>query len=219
MSHKSINFILIQYLMRKKYHKMTKLRLDKGRIIQKLKTRETLIFKANELLKNGSLSSIEQVAKEAGISKATAYRYFTNLDSLKREASLQLKAETPDNIFADIAPNDLKARLQRLIDYHYHLFTENENEFRLFLSSVIGESVSKKNHTSRCGRRIAIITEALQPIRSTIPKKEFDYMVNALSLVFGIESITIYKDLCVLDNREVLKNWKWTVNRIVFGTT
>lgn len=196
---------------------MTKLRLDKGRIIQKLKTREALINRANELLKSGLLSSIEQVAREARISKATAYRYFTNLDSLKREASLQLKAETADNIFGDIADDDLQARLQRLVDYHYHLFTENEDEFRLFLSSVIGESVSNKDHPPRGGRRIAIVTEALQPVRSSLPPKVFDYMVNALSLVFGIESITIYKDLCGLTNKDILENWKWTVDRIVFG--
>jgi AcrR family transcriptional regulator len=196
---------------------MMKLGLDKGRIIQKLKTREALIFKANELLKKGSIASIEQVAREADISKATAYRYFTNLDSLKREASLQLKAETSENIFADLAENDLIARLQRLIDYHYHLFTENEDEFRLFLSSVISESISNKSNYSRGGRRIAIITGALEPVRSSTPKKEFDYMVNALSLVFGIESVTILKDLCGLDNQAILKNWQWTVNRVVFG--
>jgi AcrR family transcriptional regulator len=194
---------------------MTKLQLNSGRVLQKLKTREALVNKANELLKRGSLNSIEQAAKDAGISKATAYRYFTNLESLKREAALQLKSESPTNLFSAIASDDLPARLNRLIAYHYHLFTENEDEFRLFLGSVITESVTNRNVNQRGGRRIAMIREALLPLKATVTKTEFDHMVNSLSLVFGIESITILKDLCGLNNKAILKNWRWTVNRIV----
>ena len=194
---------------------MTKLQLDKGRIIQKLKTRETLISKANELLKKGNLNSIEQAAKEAGISKATAYRYFTKLDALKREASLQLKSEKPGDLFKDLPEDDIKPRLDRLINYHFKLFIENENEFRLFLSSVIGESLIDNQTQLRGGRRIALIAEALAPLKNAVSKCEFDHMVYALSLVFGIESIIILRDLCKLDNNGILENWQWTVAKIV----
>jgi AcrR family transcriptional regulator len=194
---------------------MTKLQLDKGRIIQKLKTREALVLKANELLRKGNLTSIEQAAREAGISKATAYRYFTKLDALKREASLQLKAEKPEDLFKDLPTDNIKLRIDRLIDYHFRLFIENEDEFRLFLSSVIGESLTDSDTQLRGGRRIALITEALAPLSNNLSKSEFDHMVYALSLVFGIESITILRDLCKLDNNDILKNWKWTVARIV----
>jgi AcrR family transcriptional regulator len=194
---------------------MAKLQLDSGRVLQKLKTREALVSKANELLKKGGLNSIEQVAKDAGISKATAYRYFTNLQSLKREAALQLKAESPANLFADLAPDDLSGRLNRLINYHFHLFIENEDEFRLFLGSVITESVTNRDVNQRAGRRVAMIREALQPLIGSISKPEFDHLVNSLCLVFGIESITILKDLCELSDEAILENWRWTVNRLV----
>jgi AcrR family transcriptional regulator len=193
---------------------MTKLTLNEGRITQKLKTREALINKANELLKKGLLNSIEQVAQEAGISKATAYRYFTNLDSLKREASLQLKSEHPKNLFSDLATEDLGGRLRRLIDYHYHLFIENEDEFRLFLGSVISESVSDRSVNQRGGRRVAMIREALEPLKGKYKTADMDHMVNALSLVFGIESIIILKDLNGLSNEAILQNWRWTVRKI-----
>jgi AcrR family transcriptional regulator len=198
---------------------MSKLELNSGRIIQKLKTREKLVFKANELLKEGNLTSIEQAAREAGISKATAYRYFTKLDALKREASLQLKAERPEDLFKDLPDHLLDKRLERLINYHFHLFIENEQEFRLFLSSVIGESLHDNHASLRGGRRIALITEALFPLKKTVSKNEFDQMVYALSLVFGIESITILRDLCKLDNNGILENWRWTVAKIVYQNT
>lgn len=194
---------------------MARLTLNEGRITQKLKTREVLISKANELLKRGSLISVEQAAKDAGISKATAYRYFTSLEALKREASLQLKAEQSENLFSDLGAEDLPGRLNRLIEYHYHLFLENEDEFRLFLGSVITESVSNRAVNQRGGRRIVMIREALEPLKGRCKKAEIDFMVNALSLVFGIESIIILKDLNGLSNEAIFQTWKWTVNRIV----
>lgn len=196
---------------------MSKLELNRGRIVQKLKTRELLIFKANKLLKEGQLTSIEQVAKEAGISKATAYRYFTKLDALKREASLQLKAEQPQDLFKDLPCHCLDKRLERLIDYHFQLFIENEQEFRLFLSTVISDSLSGNHNNLRGGRRIALIEEALSSLKTTLPEHEFNQIVYALSMVFGIESVTILRDLCKLDNKGILENWRWTVNKIVFS--
>jgi len=200
--------------MIKKSHK-AKLALDSGRIIQKLKTREALVKKANELLKNGDLISISGVAQAAGISKATAYRYFTTVEALVREASLQLKASNKADIFAGVDSMDLENRLLRLIDYHFKLFTENEQEFRLFLSAVIGDSVKNEERPSRGGRRIELIIEALAPIRNKVASEEFQQLVYSLTLVFGIESITILRDLCRLDNDAILKNWKWTVTQLV----
>lgn len=196
---------------------MGQLSLDNGRIEQKLKTRERLIAMANTLLLQGQDISVELVAREAGISKATAYRYFTGSDALKREASLQLKAKTSDDLFADLSETDLPGRINRLIDYHFELFTKNETEFRLFLSSVIGESIDPKSGYSRAGRRIILIEEALKPLKETLSPATFQQMVLALSVFFGIESITILKDLCKLNNEAVLKTWRWSVHRIVFG--
>jgi AcrR family transcriptional regulator len=194
---------------------MSKLLLDCGRIVQKLKTREVLLTEANRLLKQGKAIKVEEVAKNAGISKATAYRYFSDAESLKREASLQLKSLSSDDLFKGVREDDLKGRLRKLIDYHYRLFTKNETEFRLFLSSVIGESVSNKKNYTRGGRRIALIEEALKPLRGSIRKSVFDKLVASLSLILGIESVTILKDLCGLDNAGVLEQWKWMTQRLV----
>lgn len=195
---------------------MSKLSLDGGRVEQKLKTREKLLAVANTLLLQGKEISVELVAKEAGISKATAYRYFTGTSSLKREASLQLKAQTSDDLFAGISEKDLKARVNKLIDYHFDLFTKNETEFRLFLSSVISESIHPESGYSRAGRRIVLIEEALKPLRKTLSPATFRRMVNTLAVFFGIESVTVLKDLCQLDNKAVLETWRWAVHRIVF---
>jgi len=55
---------------------MTKLGLDKGRIIQKLKTREALIDKANELLKNGVNSQYRAGCQGGGYIKGNGLPLF-----------------------------------------------------------------------------------------------------------------------------------------------
>lgn len=195
---------------------MTKLSLEKGRILQKLKTREKLILKANEMLAQGQEINVESVARAADISKATAYRYFSNTQSLQREASLQLKAKTKENLFSDLDESDLRGRIDRLIEYHFNLFIENENEFRLFLSSVISESLTKKGTQSRGGRRISLIEEALKPLKHKLSDDDFDKTVNTLSIFLGIESITVLKDLCRLTEKDVLSTWRWAIYKIVF---
>jgi len=199
------------------FENMPQLLLTKGRIVQKLKTREALISKANEMLKAGSFTGIRAVAKAAGISKATAYRYFSDVEALKREASLQLKAKTSEDLFADLPETDVVARLDRLITYHFDLFTQNEAEFRLFLGSVIQESVTNKKAPSRGGRRIALIEEALKSLQPKLDAQRWDHIVNSLSVFFGIESVTVLKDVCGLTDQGVLATWKWAVAGLVYG--
>jgi len=170
---------------------------------------------ANAMLVEGSTISIEQVAKRAEVSKATAYRYFSSKDVLQKEASLHSQSERKEELFADIRADDLPRRIDKLIDYHYELLTNNEAEFRLFLSAVLKESVQDSENNTRAGRRIMLTEEALRPLQPTTPKPEFEKMVSAISVVLGIESLTVLKDLCQLENAEILEIWKWMINKII----
>lgn len=200
--------------MRKKSHKEKNV-IDSGRIAQKMKTRKRLLIAAHSMILEGEGVNIENVAKRAGMSKATAYRYFSSKDVLRKEAALHFKSQVKENLFSDLGEADLKGRLEKLIQYHFDLLTNNEVEFRLFLSAVMQESVqNKKNHT-RAGRRILLIEEALISLKNTMPKDEFDRIVSAISIILGIESITVLKDLCHLENESIIETWKWMIDKIV----
>lgn len=200
--------------MRKKSHEKKKF-LDSGRIQQKMKTREKLLVAANSILIEGKEVSVEQAAKRASVSKATAYRYFSSKEVLQKEAALHTKSEVKEHLFSELAASDLNGRIEKLIDYHYNILTNNEVEFRLFLSAVMKESVQNQANYSRAGRRVLLIEEALKPLKKTSNKDKFDKMVSAISLILGIESITILKDLCHLGNEEILAHWKWMINKLI----
>ena len=55
---------------------------------QKRRTRKDLLQAGARLLKQGRRPSLEEVAEEALVSRATAYRYFPGVDALLVEASL-----------------------------------------------------------------------------------------------------------------------------------
>lgn len=201
--------------MRKKSHEEENF-INSGRIAQKMKTREKLLLAAHNMIVNGETINIELVAKQANVSKATAYRYFSSKEVLRKEASLHFKSQVKDDLFSDLAEDDLEGRLNRLVQYHFQLLMENETEFRLFLSAVLQESVQTKGNYSRAGRRILLIEEALVSLKAELSSAEFAQRVSAISVVLGIESITILKDLCHLEQENVLETWKWMVHKIVF---
>ncbi|MCP4802019.1 MAG: TetR/AcrR family transcriptional regulator [Flavobacteriaceae bacterium] len=200
--------------MRKKSHKKEDY-LESGRIGQKRKTRELLLATAKKMLVKGENISVEQVALVAGISKATAYRYFSNKDILLKEASLQRGLMDKDDLFGDIDVCNLNARIEKLIDYHFEVLTTNEDVFRLYLGAIMQNSVRDKKNYSRGGKRILLIAEALLPLKKEISKETFDKMVNAISLLMGIESISILKDICGLENGSIQEMWKWMIQKII----
>lgn len=200
--------------MRKKSHEKRR-NIDSGRIAQKMKTREKLLFAANALMINGKEISVEQVAIEAGVSKATAYRYFSSKEILQKEASLHSISENKEDLFSTFDEDDIEGRLEILIQYHHDLLTKNEIEFRLFLSAVMQDSVQNNANYSRAGRRILLIEEALISLKKKTSKERFSKVVSSISVILGIESISVLKDLCGMNNDNILETWKWMIDKII----
>src|SRR3954468_13563930 len=62
--------------------------LSKGRESQKNRTRKALVDAAESLLRAGGQPTVTEAAEAAGISRATAYRYFPTQDMLLAEVAL-----------------------------------------------------------------------------------------------------------------------------------
>ena len=82
--------------------------LKTGRTKQKLGTRNLILKTAQKFLNEGSDFNLEDIAKEAGISRATVYRYFSNIDILAAEAGLDIKTKHPTEIYEDVLGKDLE---------------------------------------------------------------------------------------------------------------
>jgi AcrR family transcriptional regulator len=69
------------------------------RTSQKQRTRQDLLQAASRLMAQGHLPKVADVAKEALVSRATAYRFFSSDEALIAEAAIDVRTPTAMQLF------------------------------------------------------------------------------------------------------------------------
>src|ERR1700737_3422164 len=98
-----------------------------GRTNQKARTRTALVAATRELLAEGTTPTVEQAADRAGISRTTAYRYFSNQRALLIVVYPEISS--PSLLDAN-APTDPPQRLELVIEQLTQQVVEHEPELR-----------------------------------------------------------------------------------------
>lgn len=175
--------------------------LDSGRSNQKRRTRQALLAAARRVMERGEPVTVLAAANEAGISKATAYRYFSASDALTLEAILDAQVASPEAIVG--GAEDVRERVLRVQRYLFRLTRESETKFRLFLARALDAWVASGGQISteiRGGRRLPMYEFALSPVRSRMSRRDFEFLVLSLSAASGMESYLALKDVCRVDD-------------------
>lgn len=192
---------------------MSRVDLQSGRKNQKLRTRRALLAAARTLMEQGTEPSLDAVASEAMVSRATAYRYFASADQLILEATLD---DTLDIELADFASTDPAERTAQVQERLYDHAQDHEPQFRLFLSSLHKEWVESDGDAElRGGRRLPMIERALEPVRDTLDEATYRRLVYALAGMMGIESLTVMRDVCELDHDAAKATMNWAVRTLI----
>ena len=92
-----------------------------GRAQQKSRTRNALVDAARGVLADGEHPTVEVVARAAGISRTTAYRYFSSADALVRAAHPEVQSTT---LLGDDPPADVGGRLDKVLAEHFRIIRE-----------------------------------------------------------------------------------------------
>src|SRR3712207_3320653 len=142
---------------------------ETGRTRQKARTRAALVDSARELLSRGRTPTVEEAAEAAGVSRATAYRYFPNRRALLVAAHPEIEATS---LLGDDAPSDPRERLDRTVRELVRLTIDTEPELRTMLRLSL-EPGSGDELVLRQGRAIGWIDEALAPLRDRLPRSAF----------------------------------------------
>ena len=93
---------------------MNKKYLNTGRKNQKLGTRNLILKTAQKFLSSGLDFNLEDIAKEAGISRATVYRYFSNIDILAAEAGLDISTKDPRQLYEEVKGKDVEKQVLKI---------------------------------------------------------------------------------------------------------
>lgn len=182
---------------------------------QKKRTRIELLRAARDLVEAGGRPSVAEVADKAGISRATAYRYFSTPDEMIREAVLEGIADTirVEPAPTDAGPAEAVARVDRLVGEVFRMIVAHESLFRALLgTSTMGDSTMR-----RAGRRVGWLRAALAPLEPRLPPAAFDRLVNALALLTGVEALVVLRDICEVDAEEGEAVLRWAASTLVAG--
>ncbi|HEX8743578.1 MAG TPA: helix-turn-helix domain-containing protein [Thermoleophilaceae bacterium] len=188
-----------------------------GRRRQKARTRAALVGAARELLAEGRTATVEDSAARAGVSRATAYRYFANQRALLTAVQPRLDAET---MLGESPPAGVEERLALAIGEIISMTLDTEPALRAMLRL----SLEPGPHTEeelpfRRGRRIDWVADALEPLRARLPAADFDRLVVAIAASVGIDSLVWLTDVAGLSRDEAVEVMRWSALALLRAAT
>jgi AcrR family transcriptional regulator len=186
------------------------------------RTHRLLREAARELLRTGRPLTVPAVAELAGVSRATAYRYFPNNDSVVLHATMSLA----DNPLEDTdwvppvatSPSELGARAAELVRATARWAFDHETELRtmlrLSLGPVWGQAYSRRGLTNR-GRWIDAL---LKDMPNDVPPSARDRLAAALVPLFGADAVVWTTDMAGLPREQAVELLAWMAQVLVAAT-
>ena len=173
---------------------------------------------AMRLMQSGIVPSVSDVAEAAHVSRATAYRYFPSQAAMMQaavdEALGPILTWTPEG-------KDVEARVGALFDFAYPRMQEFEVTHRAALLLALEQWSRRQAGTMGDepgvvrGNRRGLLRAAVSPLKGEMSNASMERLAQALSLMFGIESIVVLKDIWRLDSRETTSVASWAARALV----
>jgi AcrR family transcriptional regulator len=188
-----------------------------GRPNQRRRTRKDLLQAATRLVRQGRKPSLEEIAEEAMVSRATAYRYFPKVDTLLLEAALDVAVPEAEALFERAPREDAVARVQRVDDALHDMILANEAQLRTMLVHSLQRGADGEGDAlpARQNRRSPLIEAALSPVRSQFKPAALKLLAPALALLIGTEAMVVCKDVLQLDDAEARKVKRWAIRALI----
>jgi AcrR family transcriptional regulator len=169
-------------------------------------------------MKQGRNPSLEEIADEAMVSRATAYRYFPGVEALLLEAALDIAIPEPDELFRNTPSEDAVERLRQLDTVLHDATLANESSLRMMLVHSLQRWIKGGEESDippRQNRRSPLIEAALEPCRDEFDPEAFDLLHKAIALIVGPEAIVVFKDVLQASDTEARKVKQWAIQALV----
>ena len=184
-----------------------------GRTKQKQRTREALTAATRQLLRDGVIPTVEEAADAAGVSRATAYRYFPNQAGLLAAAHAWIDMPS---LVLDGVGSDPHERLAAVVDRMIGNIVENEAAYRAMLRlSLEGHVPGEGDLELRKGRRIIWVEDALEPVKRQLGPRRFKRLVRAIAASIGVEVLVWMTDVARMSRDEAVATIRWSASALL----
>jgi len=182
------------------------------------RTRRLMLETASRLMQDGRTPSVSEAAEAAGVSRATAYRYFPSQAALVQAVvdeglgpilTWTSEATDPERRVADLIATSLPR-----IDAYEATF---KAALRLSLEQWAHRQAGTLGDEPRFtrGHRVELLRDAIAPLEDVLSKADVDRLAQALSLIFGVEALIVLKDIWGLDGDKTAAVAQWAATALV----
>ncbi len=182
------------------------------------RTRRLMLETATRLMQAGVTPSVSEVAEAAEVSRATAYRYFPSQAAL-------VHAVVDEGLGPILtwrsSSTDPAKRVADLIDTSMPRIEAFEATFKAALKLSLDQWAREQAGTLGSepafvrGHRVALLEDALAPLKGRLAPPAFERLAQALSLIFGVEVLVVLKDMWGLDGAGTLSVAQWAAQALV----
>lgn len=159
------------------------------------RTREAILEGARSLMLRGETVTVAAAAAEKGISRATAYRYFSDPQILANEAGLAVAVRPYEEVVA--GHEGAREKTIAVALYIFDLSVENEAAFRQFLARSLDAWLVHGPGDRRGARRVEMFRNAL--CSANLSPTEKARLVNGLTAASGSEAMIALYDIAKTD--------------------
>jgi len=184
----------------------------------KASTFRLLLDTAMDLIREaGHVPSMVDVAQRSGVSRATVYRYFPSRSALigaVMDASLG-----PVRSFSSPHP-DGPSRVRDVFEKTFPLFQAFEAQMRAAVQLSLEQWAQERAGTLeeepyKRGHRVHILGNAIAPMSHLLAPATQIRLHQALTVVYGIETYIVLKDIWGLSDKAVEKVALWMADALV----
>ncbi len=170
------------------------------------------------LMQSGLTPSVTGVAESAGVSRATAYRYFPS-----EAALVHAVVDEALGPILDWAPGKGSAeeRVADLLATAIPRVEEFEATFKASLRLSLEQWAQRRAGTLGSeplftrGHRVDLLMNATAPLAGKLTHSQHLRVAQALSLVFGIEVLNVLKDIWGLSPNEAQDVAQWAARALI----